>query len=173
MSSLANLFRSPSSRSSASKPPPAQPNAQPRKLTRNRVSVVPPPPQAQAPVASSSASTPQLAIQPLRKSPSPPLRFSDFSSPSVPNSGWASCDFMLGAGMVIIQPSTHKVVVLRDLNERRLPQHCFFPRGRKDVGESLEHAALREAYEEVRVSVSWQPFLVRQLNGEPTVWLPR
>jgi 8-oxo-dGTP pyrophosphatase MutT (NUDIX family) len=52
---------------------------------------------------------------------------------------------MLGAGMVIIQPSTHKIVVIYETEK----QYWFLPRGRKDVGESLEQAALREAYEEV------------------------
>jgi 8-oxo-dGTP pyrophosphatase MutT (NUDIX family) len=52
---------------------------------------------------------------------------------------------MLGAGMVVIQPSTQKVVLVYD----REREHWFLPRGRKDVGESLEQTALREAYEEV------------------------
>jgi 8-oxo-dGTP pyrophosphatase MutT (NUDIX family) len=52
---------------------------------------------------------------------------------------------MLGAGMVIIQPSTHRLVILYDTQKKR----WFLPKGRKDLGESLEQAALREAYEEV------------------------
>ena len=52
-------------------------------------------------------------------------------------------NFMLGAGAVIIQPSSGKVVIVQD-DDRR-----FLPKGRKDLGESIEHAALREAYEEV------------------------
>jgi 8-oxo-dGTP pyrophosphatase MutT (NUDIX family) len=52
---------------------------------------------------------------------------------------------MLGAGMVIIQPSTEKFVIIHDNG------HWFLPRGRKDLGESLEKTALREAYEEVCV----------------------
>jgi 8-oxo-dGTP pyrophosphatase MutT (NUDIX family) len=52
---------------------------------------------------------------------------------------------MLGAGMVIIQPSTEKVLLVNE-TERH---YWFLPRGRKDVGESLEQTALREAYEEV------------------------
>ncbi|EJD51086.1 hypothetical protein AURDEDRAFT_57543, partial [Auricularia subglabra TFB-10046 SS5] len=51
-------------------------------------------------------------------------------------------DFLLGAGAVIIQPSTHRVCILEEAGR------FFLPRGRKDVGESLEQAALREAYEE-------------------------
>ena len=60
---------------------------------------------------------------------------------------------MLGAGMVIIQPSTKKVVVLSEKAEAsdgRVFHYWFLPKGRKDVGESLEQTALREAYEEVR-----------------------
>jgi 8-oxo-dGTP pyrophosphatase MutT (NUDIX family) len=53
---------------------------------------------------------------------------------------------MFGAAMVIIQDATHKIVVVHDTRKGG----WFFPRGRKDVGESLEEAALREGYEEVR-----------------------
>ncbi|EDR14516.1 uncharacterized protein LACBIDRAFT_169027, partial [Laccaria bicolor S238N-H82] len=56
-----------------------------------------------------------------------------------------SDSFMLGAGMVLIQENTHKIVVVYDSRHKK----WFFPRGRKDVGESVEQAALREAYEEV------------------------
>ncbi|KIY67617.1 hypothetical protein CYLTODRAFT_314627, partial [Cylindrobasidium torrendii FP15055 ss-10] len=69
------------------------------------------------------------------------------SSTSVPDSGFAAVDFMLGAGMVIIQPSTRRIVVcyIESPDSKRL---FFFPKGRKDVGESLEQAAVREAREE-------------------------
>jgi len=40
--------------------------------------------------------------------------------------------------------STQKIVVI---HESKL-DYWFLPRGRKDLGESLETAALREAYEE-------------------------
>ena len=53
-------------------------------------------------------------------------------------------NFMLGAGAVIIQPSSGKVVIVQD------GDRWFLPKGRKDLGESIEQAALREAYEEVR-----------------------
>jgi len=49
--------------------------------------------------------------------------------------------------MVIIQENTHKIVVVFETQKK----YWFFPRGRKDIGESLEKAALREAYEEVRI----------------------
>jgi hypothetical protein len=79
--------------------------------------------------------------------PAPNVRggLSDFSSPPIPDGGWSSPDFSLGAGMVIIQPSTHKIVVLHSVQD----DEWFFPKGRKDIGESLEKAALREAFEEV------------------------
>ncbi|TFK36587.1 hypothetical protein BDQ12DRAFT_686670 [Crucibulum laeve] len=52
---------------------------------------------------------------------------------------------MFGAGMVLIQEQTHKIVLLWE-SERK---YWFFPRGRKDRGESIESTALREAWEEV------------------------
>ena len=82
----------------------------------------------------------------LRDRPPPLTRYSTIG---VADSAWCSRDFILGAGMVIIQRNTHKVVVLFDSQKRR----WFFPRGRKDIGESLEEAALREAYEEVRMPI--------------------
>ncbi|KAF8961916.1 hypothetical protein BDZ97DRAFT_1663455 [Flammula alnicola] len=56
-------------------------------------------------------------------------------------------DYMLGAGMAIIQQNTHKIVVIYET--KRKYWFRVFPRGRKDIGESLEQTALREAYEEV------------------------
>jgi ADP-ribose pyrophosphatase YjhB (NUDIX family) len=53
---------------------------------------------------------------------------------------------MLSAGMVIIQPSTGRIVIINDEKE---DNYWFLPKGRKNIGESLEQAALREAYEEV------------------------
>ncbi|PBK69360.1 hypothetical protein ARMSODRAFT_1018785 [Armillaria solidipes] len=76
--------------------------------------------------------------------PPPPRVFSKWSSAEIPDSGWASSDFMVGSGMVIIQPSSHKIVVCYD----SLRKTYFLPKGRKDIGESLEEAAVREAYEE-------------------------
>lgn len=61
---------------------------------------------------------------------------------------------MTGSGMVIFQPATRKVVVVYD----ETTKYWILPKGRKDVGESLEEAALREAYEEVRRS----PYVVPQ-----------
>ena len=75
--------------------------------------------------------------------PPPPL--SDYSTAGVKNSAWASSDFLLGAGMVIIQRRTHLVVVVHDTQQ----QDWFFLWERKNIGESLEQAAIREAYEEM------------------------
>ena len=58
-------------------------------------------------------------------------------------------NFMLGAGAVIIQPSSGNVVIVQDGDS------WFLPKGRKDLGESIEQAALREAYEEVRFSLDF------------------
>lgn len=69
---------------------------------------------------------------------------SDLSSPVIPDSLFYSNDFMLGSGMVIIQPSSKKIVVVHD----PVHDYWFLPKGRKDRGESLEAAALREAHEE-------------------------
>jgi 8-oxo-dGTP pyrophosphatase MutT (NUDIX family) len=93
---------------------------------------------------------------------------------------------MLGAGMVIIQPATQKIVVLYDTQHK----YWFLPKGRKDVGESLEQAALREAYEESGFRAEFMPLHTRtrapsspsanpvSLNTEPIfastmAWGPR
>ncbi|ETW80018.1 hypothetical protein HETIRDRAFT_247601, partial [Heterobasidion irregulare TC 32-1] len=62
-------------------------------------------------------------------------------------------EFQLAASMVIIQPTTSKVVVVHDTQTRQ----WFLPRGRKDRGESIEQCALREAYEEVREENTGMP----------------
>ncbi|CAL1694445.1 unnamed protein product [Somion occarium] len=82
-----------------------------------------------------------------------PIHFSQHSSPSIPNSHFYCNDFLLGAGMVLIQPSTDKVVLVYE----SLREHWFLPKGRKDVGETLEHAALREAYEETGYRAEFLP----------------
>jgi len=82
-----------------------------------------------------------------------PLSFSKNSTPAVPPSLWFASDFLLGAGMVIIQPETEKIVVIYDTKSK----FWFLPKGRKDVGESLEQTALREAYEESGYQVEFLP----------------
>ncbi|KAI0830277.1 hypothetical protein BC628DRAFT_1357220 [Trametes gibbosa] len=104
-------------------------------------------------------------ISTMTRHPLPPVPtiFSELSSPAVPDSLWHAKDFMVGAGMVIIQPSTGKVVVLsEEYKDRRggTRRHWFLPKGRKDRGESLEQAALREAYEESGFHVSFMPLFI-------------
>ncbi|KAI0369306.1 hypothetical protein BV20DRAFT_946440 [Pilatotrama ljubarskyi] len=110
-----------------------------------------------------------------------PRRFSQYSDPAVPDSVWFSSDFMLGAGMVVLQPSTGKVVVLGEKfkdDRGRDRAHYFLPKGRKDVGESLEQAALREAYEESGYRVSFLPLIMPTHAPTPpgsperSRWLP-
>lgn len=76
-----------------------------------------------------------------------------------PNSIVYAADFMIGAGMVILQPSTGCVVVVHD----KVTKTWFLPKGRKDIGESLEQAVLREAYEEVSPRIPLYFNLSRQL----------
>ncbi|PFH48847.1 hypothetical protein AMATHDRAFT_64527 [Amanita thiersii Skay4041] len=88
---------------------------------------------------------------------------SEFSSRTIPDCGWAAQDFLLAAGMVIFQLGTDKVVVVNDPTVRS----WFLPRGRKDVGESLEQAALREAYEESGYRVQFLPLYTRTWAPSP------
>jgi len=70
---------------------------------------------------------------------------------------------MLGAGMVIIQPSTNKVVLVYD----SIGKYWFLPKGRKDLGESLEKTALREAYEESGYQVEFLPLHIPSCAPAP------
>ena len=83
----------------------------------------------------------------IQESATHPL--SERSTAAIPESIFHATDFILGAGVVIIQPSTSKIVLVTDKRER-----WFLPKGRKDKGESLEQTALREAYEEVNEPLS-------------------
>jgi len=105
--------------------------------------------------AQRSHTTRHRANQPHLQLPRPVQRFSPDSSEAFPNSAFFSNDFMLGAGMVVIQPSTGKVVVVWDSQHH----YYFLPKGRKDVGESIEQAALRECYEESGYRVDFLPLL--------------
>lgn len=92
-----------------------------------------------------------------------PRIFSDWSTPSA-EGYWCSQDFMLGAGMVIIQPETRKVVCVWE-RERK---YWFLPKGRKDVGQSLEETALREAYEETGYRATFLPTYHYHNQPSPT-----
>ncbi|KAM6493105.1 NUDIX hydrolase domain-like protein [Amanita muscaria] len=99
----------------------------------------------------------------FRTRQSAPTPTSTYSTPLVPDSGWASLNFLLGAGMVIIQPSTNKIVIVHEPSR----MSWFLPRGRKDVGESLEQAALREAYEESGYRVEFLPLYTQSRAPPP------
>lgn len=91
-----------------------------------------------------SASDAARKSQPI--TPSPKAReLSNVSTLAVPDSVFHAENFMLGAGIVIIQPTTGKVVLVNEGKD------WFLPKGRKDQGESLEQTALREGFEEVRL----------------------
>ena len=101
----------------------------------------------------SSGSNTRIRAQAHRSHRDGPTKFSTMSSHAVPDSLFFAEDFMLGSGIVIIQPSTGKIVLLRDTEldaQGRTYYRWFLPKGRKDIGETLEQTALREAYEEVR-----------------------
>ncbi|KAJ8692180.1 hypothetical protein PTI98_009516 [Pleurotus ostreatus] len=85
--------------------------------------------------------------------PQPRYKFSPFSGRSMSQGLWCAQDFMLGVGMVIIQPETEKVVLCYDSRRK----HYFFPKGRKDAGEAMETAVLREAYEESGFRATFLP----------------
>ncbi|KAJ8508671.1 hypothetical protein ONZ45_g9078 [Pleurotus djamor] len=98
-----------------------------------------------APVANARPPRPAQSASPLNsRFTRPRFRFSQHST-NVPSSGaWCAQDFMLGVGLVILQPSSGKIVVCYD----EKANHYFLPKGRKDLGEKPEEAALREGYEE-------------------------
>jgi len=59
-----------------------------------------------------------------------------------------SSAFLTGAGAVIFHRKSKRVVLVIDEREEARSLGWFLPKGRKDVGESLEHAACREGEEE-------------------------
>ena len=95
-------------------------------------------------------------------------QLSDKSTPAIPDSFFHATEFILGAGIVVIQPSTGKIVVVENGEGR-----WFLPKGRKDKGESLDKAALREGYEEVRTSNPPSPPSLSgaRLSDSAAIWL--
>ncbi|KAI0056830.1 hypothetical protein BV25DRAFT_1813410 [Artomyces pyxidatus] len=88
---------------------------------------------------------------------------SESSSAGVGDSLWFAGDFQLAASTVILQPSSGKVVIVHDTEKKT----WFLPRGRKDVGESLEQCALREAYEESGYRAEFLPLCLPSLAPTP------
>jgi hypothetical protein len=99
---------------------------------------------SRAPTAAPRPSSQQLPPQLIA---SPKLSSAD-SSELIPHALFHCADFRLAAALVILQPSSGKIVVVYDT----ATGEWFVPRGRKDAGESIEQAALREGYEEVRTA---------------------
>jgi len=79
-------------------------------------------------------------------------QLSDKSTPAVPDGFFHATEFILGAGIVVIQPSMGKIVVAWDGEGR-----WFSPKGRKYKSESLDKTALRKGYEDVRLSITPLP----------------
>ena len=75
---------------------------------------------------------------------------SQHSSSSVPYSAWCSSDFVLSAGMVIIELYSQHIVLFYDIQAKS----WFLPSGRKKVGESLEETALRRSRELASIFVT-------------------
>ena len=95
-------------------------------------------------------------------------QLSDKSTPAIPDSFFHATEFILGAGIVVIQPSTGKIVVVENWEGG-----WFLPKGRKDKGESLDKTALREGYEEVRASNPPSPPSLSgtRLSDSAAIWL--
>jgi len=93
---------------------------------------------------------------------SSPHALSERSTAAIPDSIFHATDLRFGAGVVIIQPATCKVVLVTDNRER-----WFLPKGRKDKGECLEQTALREAYEETGYRIQFLPLYTGSLALVP------
>jgi len=65
--------------------------------------------------------------------------------------------------MVVIQPSTGKMIIVEETKKH----YCFLPRGRKDLGETLQQAAVREAYEESGYQVEHFPLFKHNHQPAP------
>jgi len=83
-----------------------------------------------------------------------PKILSNQSTAAVQDSLWFSQDLQLAASVVIIQPSTGLFVLLSEKQTWKFggkeieEERWFLPRGRKDMGETIEETAVREGYEE-------------------------
>ena len=106
-------------------------------------------------------------------SPRPTFIFSDYSSDPVPESVWASTEFLLAAGMVVIQPSMKKFLILESpsVQPEDALERWTLPHGRKHIGESLETAPVRIAREEVRLLILADRILANMLFRPDTVWI--
>ncbi|KAH8102407.1 hypothetical protein BXZ70DRAFT_1006334 [Cristinia sonorae] len=97
--------------------------------------------------ASSQSTQPRITPTkpPVPSLSQPVVPTGSWSSPAIPNSMFFASNFLIGVGLLIIQPATGKVAIVHD---SKAPGYFFLPKGRKDVGEDIIAAALREGYEE-------------------------
>ncbi|KAH6671516.1 NUDIX hydrolase domain-like protein [Plectosphaerella plurivora] len=70
-----------------------------------------------------------------------------------------SDQFVISCGTVTVDVQRSKVLLIRS----RGSGECMLPKGRKDVGESLEETARRETFEETGVRVELLPVSIRTL----------
>lgn len=113
--------------------------------------------------ASSNSPAPQPQVDPIATrslAPPPPPGMADYKMyASTPEEMakdrhfYASTDFIISCGCVTIDKKTSKVLLIfnKKLNIYQLPK------GRKDIGESLQEAAIRETREETGLPVIAQP----------------
>ncbi|KAH7188286.1 NUDIX hydrolase domain-like protein [Fusarium flagelliforme] len=82
---------------------------------------------------------------------------------SMERSLFFSDQFVISCGTVTIDVQKLKVLLIR----MRKNGEYMLPKGRKDVGESLEATALRETYEETGVKAQLLPVAINSLATSP------
>jgi 8-oxo-dGTP pyrophosphatase MutT (NUDIX family) len=75
-----------------------------------------------------------------------------------------SDQFVISCGTVTIDPQRSKVLLIR----LRTTDEYFLPKGRKDVGETLEETAKRETFEETGIQVELLPLKINTLATVPS-----
>lgn len=74
-----------------------------------------------------------------------------------------SDSFVISCGTVAVDLAKSKVLLIRS----RGTKECYLPKGRKNIGESLEDAAERETYEETSFRVKLLPVPISTLATAP------
>ncbi|OAQ99151.1 hypothetical protein LLEC1_02398 [Akanthomyces lecanii] len=72
--------------------------------------------------------------------------------------------FVISCGTVTVDLAASKVLLIRS----RGTGECYLPKGRKDIGESLQDAALRETWEETGVHAHLLPVPITTRATVPT-----
>ena len=81
-----------------------------------------------------------------RIGPSSAARTPQVASDRPISANFASNHFVLGGGVAIFHVASSRVVLCYHSRDK----YWFLPKGRRDVGESIEQGAEREGFEEVR-----------------------